>query len=254
MNPTDRFAGRATLRRSVRLLSQFRFEQSDPARFYGALADDTVAMVADLWTGVTDTSPADRTVLDVGGGPGYFASAFHEAGMRYVGVEPDPREMHAGPAGAPGTGMFVRASGMALPFADGTVDICLSSNVAEHVRHPWRLGNEMLRVTRPGGLAVLSYTVWLGPFGGHEMGPTHYLGGARAAERYTRKHGHRPKNDYGSSLFAVSAADGLQWARSTGSLVAAFPRYHPRWAWWMTSVPGFREFAVSNLVLVLSPR
>lgn len=254
MNPTDRFAGRATLRRSVRLLSQFRFEQSEPARFYGALADDTVAMVADLWTGVTGDSPAGRTVLDVGGGPGYFASAFEQAGMRYVGVEPDPREMHAGPAGEPGAGVFVRASGMALPFADSSVDICLSSNVAEHVRHPWRLGNEMLRVTRPGGLAVLSYTVWLGPFGGHEMGLTHYLGGARAAERYTRKHGHRPKNDYGSSLFAVSAADGLQWARSTGVLVAAFPRYHPRWAWWMTSVPGLREFAVSNLVLVLSRR
>jgi len=254
VNPTDRFAGRATLRRSVRLLSQFRFEQSEPARFYGALADDTVAMVADLWTGVTGDSPAGRTVLDVGGGPGYFASAFEQAGMRYVGVEPDPREMHAGPAGEPGAGVFVRASGMALPFADASVDICLSSNVAEHVRNPWRLGNEMLRVTRPGGLAVLSYTVWLGPFGGHEMGLTHYLGGARAAERYTRRHGHRPKNDYGSSLFAVSAADGLQWARSTGALVAAFPRYHPRWAWWMTSIPGFREFAVSNLVLVLSPR
>ncbi|AFP36784.1 class I SAM-dependent methyltransferase [Mycolicibacterium smegmatis] len=254
MNPTDRFAGRATLRRSVRLLSQFRFEQSEPARFYGALADDTVAMVADLWTGVTGDSPAGRTVLDVGGGPGYFASAFEQAGMRYVGVEPDPREMHAGPAGEPGAGVFVRASGMALPFADSSVDICLSSNVAEHVRNPWRLGNEMLRVTRPGGLAVLSYTVWLGPFGGHEMGLTHYLGGARAAERYTRRHGHRPKNDYGSSLFAVSAADGLQWARSTGALVAAFPRYHPRWAWRMTSIPGFREFAVSNLVLVLSPR
>ena len=67
---------------------------------------------------------------------------------------------------------------MALPFADDSVDICLSSNVAEHVPRPWQLGAEMLRVTRPGGLAVLSYTVWLGPFGGHEMGLTHYLGGA----------------------------------------------------------------------------
>ncbi|MBN3454770.1 class I SAM-dependent methyltransferase [Mycobacterium sp. DSM 3803] len=254
MNPTDRFARRATLSRSVRLLSEFRFEQTDPARFYGALADDTVAMVTDLWSGTTGRSTSGRTVLDVGGGPGYFASAFEAAGMPYIGVEPDPREMHAGPAGGSSAGTFVRASGMALPFADDSVDICLSSNVAEHVRLPWRLGNEMLRVTRPGGLAVLSYTVWLGPFGGHEMGITHYLGGARAAERYTRKHGHRPKNDYGSSLFAVSAADGLRWAASTGALVHAFPRYHPRWAWWMTSVPGFREVAVSNLVLVLQPR
>lgn len=255
---TELFARRATLRRSVRLLSEFRFEQSDPARFYGALADDTAALVADLWRAATGSDPAGRTVLDVGGGPGYFAAAFARAGMRYIGVEPDPREIHAGPAvecpeDDPAAGTFVRASGMALPFADASVDICLSSNVAEHVPQPWLLGREMLRVTRPGGLAVLAYTVWLGPFGGHETGLWHYLGGRRAADRYARRHGHRPKNDYGSSLFAVSAADGLRWAAATGALLAAFPRYHPKWGWWLTRAPVVREFLVSNLVLVLSP-
>jgi SAM-dependent methyltransferase len=256
---TGLFARRATLARSLRLLSEFRYEQPDPARFYGALAADTAVMVSDLWLAAHGEPPMGRTLLDVGGGPGFFAAAFADAGVRYVGVEPDPSEMHAaGPAvgqGAQTTGVeFVRASGMALPFADDSVDICLSSNVAEHVPQPWQLGGEMLRVTKPGGLAVLSYTVWLGPFGGHEMGLTHYLGGARAAARYARKHGHRAKNDYGSSLFAVSAADGLNWAANTSAAVAAFPRYHPRWAWWLTSVPVLREFLVSNLVLVLQPR
>ncbi len=245
---------RATLARSIRLLGEFRFEQTDPARFYGALAADTVALVDSLWRDLNGTAPHGATVLDVGGGPGYFATEFSSAGMTYLGVEPDPREMHAGPAAQPdGAGAFVRASGMALPFAGDSVDVCLSSNVAEHVREPWLMGREMLRVTRPGGLVILSYTVWLGPFGGHEMGLTHYLGGRRAAEMYTRKHGHRPKNDYGSSLFAVSAAAGLEWARSTGALVAAFPRYHPQWAWRATSVPVLQEFLTSNLVLVLQP-
>ena len=165
MVATDLFARRATLSRSLRLLGQFRFEQTDPDRFYGALAADTAALVGDLWTGTTGAAPAGVRVLDVGGGPGYFATAFTDAGMRYTGVEPDPREMHAA---VPRThrlqGSFVRASGMRLPFADGSVDVCLSSNVAEHVPEPWRLGEEMLRVTRPGGLAILSYTVWLGPF------------------------------------------------------------------------------------------
>jgi SAM-dependent methyltransferase len=249
---TDIFARRATLTRSLRLLSEFRYEQSDPARFYGALATDTVAMVSDLWLATHGEPPIGRRLLDVGGGPGYFAGAFADAGVRYVGVEPDSSEIHAaGPVPGGVTGTFVRASGMALPFADDSVDICLSSNVAEHVARPWQLGAEMLRVTKPGGLAVLSSTVWLGPFGGHEMGLTHYLGGARAAARYARKHGHPAKNNYGSSLFAVSAADGLTWAASTGAAIAAFPRYHPRWAWWLTSVPGLREFLVSNLVLVL---
>ncbi|MGE2833218.1 class I SAM-dependent methyltransferase [Mycobacterium sp. SMC-4] len=254
MLATDLFARRATLARSARLLAEFRFEQTDPDRFYGALAADTVALVSDLWHATDGSALSGRTLLDVGGGPGYFASAFAEAGVTYIGVEPDPGEMHAaGPRTSGDAGTFVRASGMALPFADASVDVCLSSNVAEHVPAPWRLGDEMLRVTRPGGLVVLSYTVWLGPFGGHEMGLTHYLGGRRAADRYARRHGHRPKNDYGSSLFAVSAADGLRWARGTGALVAAFPRYHPRWAWAVTKVPGVREFLVSNLVLVLRP-
>jgi len=255
---TEVFARRATLARSLRLLSAFRFEQPDPARFYRALAADTAAMVSDLWLAAHGEPPVGRTLLDVGGGPGYFAAAFADAGVRYIGVEPDPSEMHAAEptlGGAEKTeDTFVRASGMALPFADDSVDICLSSNVAEHVPRPWQLGGEMLRVTRPRGLAVLSYTVWLGPFGGHEMGLTHYLGGARAAARYARKHGHPAKNNYGSSLFAVSAADGLTWAASTGAVVAAFPRYHPRWAWWLTSVPLLREFLVSNLVLVLRPQ
>ena len=75
-------------------------------------------------------------------------------------------------------------------------------------RGPWQLGAEMLRVTRPGGLAILSYTVWLGPFGGHEMGLTHYLGGARAAARYTRKHG-RPTQEQ----LRVVAVRGLRGRR-----------------------------------------
>ncbi|WIM87036.1 class I SAM-dependent methyltransferase [Candidatus Mycobacterium wuenschmannii] len=255
MAVTEVFARRATLRRSVRLLSSFRFEQAEPPRFYGPLAADTVSMVGDLWQGIHGERPVGRSVLDVGGGPGYYAGAFTDTGLHYIGVEPDANEMHAaGPTLARDTGTFVRASGMALPFADNSVDICLSSNVAEHVPRPWQLGGEMLRVTRPGGLVVLSYTVWLGPFGGHEMGLTHYLGGARAAARYARKHGHPAKNNYGSSLFAVSAAQGLDWAVSTGALIGAFPRYHPKWAWWLTAVPVVREFLVSNLVLVLQPQ
>ena len=189
---TDLLARRATLARSLRLLGQFRYEQRDPARFYGALAADTAAMVTDLWRDTNGTSPAGRIVLDVGGGPGYFAAAFADAGCSTSASSPILEKfMRCSPGGeTDARTTYVRASGIALPFADAIVDICLSSNVAEHVPQPWRLGREMLRVTRPGGLAVLSYTVWLGPFGGHETGPTHYLGGERAAERYARKHGH----------------------------------------------------------------
>lgn len=247
---TKAVARRATLRRSLHLLGTFKYEQTQPDIFYGAIAEDSMAMVRDLYAGTTGHGLAGTLVLDVGGGPGYFADAFAAAGAQYVPVEPDPREMHAAGLSVGGS---IRGSGMALPFRDSCVDICFSSNVAEHVAEPWRMAEEMLRVTRPGGLVVLSYTVWLGPFGGHETGRWHYFGGERAAQRYIRKHGHEPKNRFGVSLFPITAAAGLAWARSTphGELLAAFPRYNPRWSWWTTRVPGLRELMVSNLVLVL---
>ena len=124
---------------------------------------------------------------------------------------PTPVEMHAGPARfdehePPTCG---RPAWRCRSPTPAWTSACRPTSPSTY-RSRGGSGREMLRVTRPGGLAVLSYTVWLGPFGGHEMGLSHYLGGARAAERYTRKHGHRPKNDYGSSLFAVSVSDGLR--------------------------------------------
>ena len=266
-------ARRATFRRSLGLLRSFPLEQSDPDAFYSGLARDTVELVADLWaesgdrSGVRSGGPASSadpghpagarlpglTVLDVGGGPGYFSEAYAAEGARYVSVEPDVGEMSA--AGLDQSGS-VRGSGMSLPIRSDSVDVCISSNVAEHVPEPWTMAEEMLRVTRPGGLVVVSYTLWYGPFGGHEMGMTHYLGGERARRKYERRHGHPPKNVYGESLFEVGCAEGLEWARGTasGELLAAFPRYHPRWAWWLVRVPLVREVLVSNLVVVLRAR
>ena len=51
--------------RSVRLFRLFLAEQTDPDRFYTALAEDAVSQVAD------HCELAGSTVLDVGGGPGY---------------------------------------------------------------------------------------------------------------------------------------------------------------------------------------
>ena len=157
-----RTRARATLPRALALLRDVRVEQTDPARFYGHLAEDTAGLVgclvADCSGSIDDAAPALRgaRVLDVGGGPGYFAEAFARYGAHYVGLEPDAGEMAA--AGIR-VAASVRGSGEALPFRDGAFDVVYSSNVAEHVPDPWAMGAEMLRVTRPSGLAVLSHTV-----------------------------------------------------------------------------------------------
>ncbi len=247
-------ARRATLRRALGLLADFRYEQPDPARFYHHLAADTAQLIAAIVRDTHGTDLSGARILDVGGGPGYFAAEFARRKAHYITVEPDAGEMSA--AGIT-VAASVRGSGDHLPIATNSLDVAYSSNVAEHVAHPWALGDEMLRVTRPGGLVIYSYTVWLGPFGGHETGLwQHYVGGDFARDRYTQRHGHPPKNVYGQSLFALSCAAGLDWARQAqergaARILGAFPRYHPWWAWWVARVPGLREVATSNLVLVL---
>jgi SAM-dependent methyltransferase len=236
-----------TLRRSVTLLRAFRVEQTDPDYFYSLLARDSVRQLGQ-YAGL-----AGRLVLDVGGGPGYFGTEFRRAGARYLTVDSDLGELSA--RGVPQSGC-VLGSGMALPVQTRSVDVCYSSNVLEHVPQPERMADEMVRVTRPGGTVFLSYTTWLSPWGGHETAPWHYLSGDYAARRYQRRHGRPPKNRYGQSLFPLSAARMLRWARRHPDvrLVAALPRYHPSWARWLVRLAGVREVAVWNLLLVLRRR
>ena len=240
----------ATLRRARELFSAFRVEQTDPDRFYGLMARDSAAQL-ELFVPL-----AGLTLLDIGGGPGYFADAFRARGARYLAVDADLGELSAKSTPGPGT---VLGSGMDLPFASNAVDVCYSSNVLEHVDRPRRMAEEMLRVTKPGGTMFLSYTTWLSPWGGHETAPWHYLGGARAARRYRRKTGRAPKNEFGRTLFATSAQTMAQWAGRTqisgrADVVAVFPRYHPGWAHWVARLPGVREVAVWNFVIVLTKR
>jgi len=241
---------RGSLRRSVSLFRAFLVEQTDPDHFYSLLAADSVAEVQ-RWT-----SLAGKDVVDVGGGPGYFADAFVRAGARYAGVEPDVGELTA--RGTTGVNAL-RGSGLALPLADASVDVAYSSNVLEHVPDPEAMAEEMLRVARPGGLVVISWTPWLSPWGGHETAPWHYLGGRRAADRYARRTGHRPKNDFGRSLFACSVGRMARWLRAAEGrgevrVVEVLPRYHPSWARWVVRVPGLREVASWNAVIVVERR
>ena len=235
---------RATLRRSVRLFRLFFREQSDPELFYSAFAEDSVAVLGCF------VDLIDRTVLDVGGGPGYFARSFTSAGARYVGVEVDAA------ADTPVQSHAVRGSGTALPFGTAAIDVAYCSNVLEHVRDGAKMLDELVRVTRPGGTIFLSFTPWFSPWGGHETAPWHYLGGRRAAERYVRRYGRRPKNDFGRTLFDYRVSTLLEWARHSADVevLRAYPRYHPRWAWWIVAVPGLREIATWNLALVLRRR
>lgn len=234
-----------TVGRSVSLFRSFLVEQTDPERFYTDVANDTITLI-------TRHEPlCDRLVLDIGAGQEQFGRQFAERGARYVAVDLEREALVPGPdMGA------VVGRGEQLPFADASADIVMSNNVMEHVRRPGAIAEEMLRVLRPGGLLFISYTAWYGPWGGHETSPWHLLGGHYARRRFERKHGRPPKNKYGETMHAATVAGGLRWARSHPGvlLVEAAPRYHPDWADLVLRVPGLRELASWNVMLILRKR
>jgi len=236
-----------SLRRSWRLLQAFRLEQPEPEVFYAVMAADTVRMVGAHGT------LAGKTVVDVGAGPRQYAEAFVHAGSRYVAVDhcADALDRLRHPLAH-----ALIATGMQLPMASGSVDVAISCNVFEHVEEPERLADELVRITAPGGLIVLSYTNWLSPWGGHETSPFHYLGGDRAVRRYERVYGRPPKNLAGTTLHKTSVEQGLRWARGAREvdLVEARPRYYPRWTRGVLRVPGAREILTWNLWMVLRKR
>ncbi|GIU84002.1 MAG: hypothetical protein KatS3mg008_0777 [Acidimicrobiales bacterium] len=228
--------------RSLKLVRLFAEEATDPASFYEFLARDTVSALSAF------CSLAGLTVVDIGGGPGWFADEFRRAGSRCLVVEYSDAELRLhrrSPKDA------IVGDGCRLPLRSRSVDVVHCANVLEHVRRPWDLLEEMVRVLRVGGTAWFSFTNWLSPWGGHETSPWHYMGGRRAAERYTRRYGRRPKNLFGESLFPLHIGPVLGWFRANPrvEILWAGPRYLPGWTSPIIRIPGVREVLTWNLAV-----
>ncbi|MFI9374420.1 class I SAM-dependent methyltransferase [Streptomyces parvulus] len=231
-----------SFRRSLTLFRAFLHEQDGPHAAYELLARDAADQIE------RHVRLDGRIVVDIGGGRGYFTREFRRRGAHGYLFEPDLAELSP----VPGAGAVV-ADGYLLPLADGAADVCFSSNVLEHVRDPGTFLSELVRVTRPGGLIYVSFTNWLSPWGGHEWAPWHYLGAERARVRYEQRTGRPAKHRLGENLFAIGVGATLRQVRGRDDveIVSARSRYWPVLPEVVPRVPGLREFATWNLLLLL---
>jgi len=147
----------------------------------------------------------------------------------------------------------MEADATRLPFTSGCFDGVFCSNMLEHTPAPTEVIAEIARVLRPGGWGWISWTNWYSPWGGHAITPLHYLG-PRLGLRVWRTLFGEPKGKnlpdkslwptfIGRMLEAVGNQPGLR-------LVDALPRYYPSQRW-IVRVPGLREVATWNCVLVV---
>jgi SAM-dependent methyltransferase len=226
------------------VLRLFLNERRDPDPYYRRLADLTIARLG--------VELAGARVLDLGSGTGWDAAAIHARGATVVAADLD--RVCAALAARHGLAA-VCADGAHLPFRAGTFDGVYSSNMLEHVPSVPILLEELARIIRPGGWAWMSFTNWYSPWGGHNITPLHLLGPTIGPRVYERLFGPPPKNVPGVGLFPIHIGQVLRAVETNGSFVREqmMPRYYPSQRW-IVRVPGLRELATWNCVLVLRRR
>src|SRR3954454_22142488 len=139
-------------------------EAPHSAAYFGAVRDfwwnlDQIEVFARR-VGLEDS----RSVLDVGAGVGHWGRLLShvlspEAAV--VGIDREPRWVEEASANASAAGLSDRfsyraASAEELPFEDETFDLVTCQTLLIHVADPRAVIEEMLRVTKRGGLVLAS--------------------------------------------------------------------------------------------------
>ncbi len=99
------------------------------------------------------------TILELGCGSGGSLSQLESHGARVTGIEIDPSlvKLTNSRIKTLKNAYCVQADGFYLPFPDGTFDICIFSHVLEHVPDPHKMVEEIHRVLKVGGIALIEF-------------------------------------------------------------------------------------------------
>ena len=107
---------------------------------------------------VAALAPPDGDVLEVAPGPGHVAIALAQRGYRVTGLDISAsflRIAHARARAAATTVTWVLGDAAELPFPDATYDVVLCRAAFKNFTAPARAIEQMYRVLRPGGTAVI---------------------------------------------------------------------------------------------------
>lgn len=96
-----------------------------------------------------------NSVLDIGCGTGWIGEPLTREGIEVIGVDNDPGALRdARQRESETIRVNIEASG--LPFDDQTFDGVIAKDILEHLVRPGPAVEEISRVLRPGGVAVVS--------------------------------------------------------------------------------------------------
>lgn len=152
-------------------LKQFGFRKAEITRF-----DSMQNYVADRVEQISDylrlfrpfVSFEGKTVLELGCNRGYLLNSFlqHES-FRAIGAEIDPEALQIARENYGHRVEFVRTTTAGIPLPDASVDVIYTIDTVEHLSRPREIFADCLRVLRPGGVFLVHFQGWLGPYGSH---------------------------------------------------------------------------------------
>jgi predicted TPR repeat methyltransferase len=119
---------------------------------------DAPARVAALLTAWMPAGRGERTVLDAGCGTGLAGRALRDAGFdgALLGVDLSPDSVALAAARGIYTDVAVGDLQQPLPYGDDSVDAVVCVGVLTYVPDVTAIWSEFCRVTRPGGMIVLT--------------------------------------------------------------------------------------------------
>lgn len=108
--------------------------------------------------GLTASLPSGADVLEIAPGPGYHAIEVAKLGFTVTGLDISATMVEIASEGARRASVlaeFRRGDASAMPFEDGSFDLIVCQAAFKNFRRPVTALNEMHRVLRPGGVAVV---------------------------------------------------------------------------------------------------
>ncbi|MGB7437949.1 MAG: class I SAM-dependent methyltransferase [Candidatus Acidiferrum sp.] len=129
------------------------------ARWYAGLTRKSLDRFRTLARRVAEQIPPRANVLEVAPGPGYFAIELAKLGQYQItGLDISKTFVEIARSNARNAGVrvdFRQGNALAMPFADETFDFLVCSAAFKNFSEPKRALEEMYRVLRPGGQALI---------------------------------------------------------------------------------------------------
>ena len=129
--------------------------------YSGIVQDDFVSPGKEIWTElILSKAPREGKlkILDVGTGPGVFATILSVAGHELIGIDISPKMLEQAKVNSAKYNVspqYLRMDSQDTTFEENSFDMIVSRNVVWIMENPERVYENWLRILKPGGRIVV---------------------------------------------------------------------------------------------------